>query len=329
MDEGVATTVAVVQTRPETCEQDHARLLRLAGFPAADSLAPPLAICLDRDPRATRAWPAAMSPPWQIEGVVRGLLADGWAPGDLVLTAFAAAGRPIVPLVWQTVAAACGLAPVRCGTMASAAGPPLLILAALRTDRRLGLSASLATLAAHLLPASQWDQLAAQPAHLVSAWRRLGEAAPVCGVIDAAVAGVGREPSLLEPVACHLLLASRDLVALDAVAARLAGFAGPGLPLIDAAARAQLGCADPRAIRLVGDVSAPLPQLGLAAASGYRGHPRARSDVFATWRRRFEALRARFACRTRRNRQRFARTAWGRLYHEYLQDARPAAGDVA
>jgi len=68
--------VAVLKTRPETVLEDYARLLDLAGYQAA----------LPRDRETIlkiniswQTWyPACSSAPWQIEGVVRKLQADGY-----------------------------------------------------------------------------------------------------------------------------------------------------------------------------------------------------------------------------------------------------------
>jgi hypothetical protein len=68
--------VAVLRTRRETVVADYGWLLRLAGYdrvlPRDGELLPKLNLSW------TRYFPACSTQPWQLEGVVRTLLADGY-----------------------------------------------------------------------------------------------------------------------------------------------------------------------------------------------------------------------------------------------------------
>src|SRR5688500_7815176 len=68
--------VAVLRTKPETVLDDYGRLMRLAGYQQA--------LPKDKDTalKINISWhtfyPACSTTPWQIEGVVRTLLQDGY-----------------------------------------------------------------------------------------------------------------------------------------------------------------------------------------------------------------------------------------------------------
>jgi uncharacterized protein (DUF362 family) len=80
----MSSTVAVLKTRPETVLEDYGRLMRLAGY--ADHL--------DRGSRthlkiniSWHVWyPACSTTPWQLEGVIKTLLEDGFERDSLMLT---------------------------------------------------------------------------------------------------------------------------------------------------------------------------------------------------------------------------------------------------
>ncbi len=74
-------TVAVLRTRPETVVADYGRLLRLAGY---DRVLPRDGeLLLKLNLSWTKYFPACSTQPWQLEGVVRTLLEDGYRPERL------------------------------------------------------------------------------------------------------------------------------------------------------------------------------------------------------------------------------------------------------
>jgi len=76
-------------------------------------------------------------------------------------------------------------------------------------------------------------------------------------VMDGTWAGDGPGPRCMTPHVKNVVLASADMVAIDAVAARLMGFEPMrDLKYVRLAHEAQLGCGDPRQIRIVGDEDA-------------------------------------------------------------------------
>lgn len=76
-------------------------------------------------------------------------------------------------------------------------------------------------------------------------------------VMDGTFAGDGPGPRCMTPHVKNVLLASQDQVAIDAVAAKLMGFAPlRDLKYVRLAHEKGLGCGDPREIEIVGDVEA-------------------------------------------------------------------------
>ncbi|MGH7278631.1 MAG: helix-turn-helix domain-containing protein, partial [Candidatus Rokuibacteriota bacterium] len=68
--------VAVLRTRPETVVEDYGRLMRLAAYGAV--IPPEQDLILKLNLSWTRYFPACSSPPWQVDGVLTTLLADGY-----------------------------------------------------------------------------------------------------------------------------------------------------------------------------------------------------------------------------------------------------------
>ena len=75
-------------------------------------------------------------------------------------------------------------------------------------------------------------------------------------VMDGTFAGDGPGPRCMTPHVKNVILASADQVAIDAVAAKLMGFDPLSIKFIRLAHDAGLGCGDPREIEIVGDQEA-------------------------------------------------------------------------
>ncbi len=78
----------------------------------------------------------------------------------------------------------------------------------------------------------------------------------VFAVMDGTFAGDGPGPRCMIPHVKNVLLASADQVAIDAVAAKLMGFDPLSIKFIRLAHERGLGCGDPRQIQIVGDAEA-------------------------------------------------------------------------
>jgi uncharacterized protein (DUF362 family) len=84
----------------------------------------------------------------------------------------------------------------------------------------------------------------------------------VFAVMDGTFAGDGPGPRCMIPHVKHVLLASADSVAIDAIAAQLMGFDPLSIRYIRLAHERGLGCGDPRKIEIVGDVDAAAERWG-------------------------------------------------------------------
>jgi hypothetical protein len=257
-------TVALVQARPETILDDHARLLWLAGL-ADDSegtsgVAAPSTPGLLIAPPSGGPTPAGDVTPWQLLAVARAL-----ANAEAGLSAVWPAGQDPHPDVARALAAA---GDARGGARDGLDGTPHVVLAGLSTHGRLGVRSVLAAVCAQLAPAAPPGRLVRKPAALQAVMRRLAPGTLAGGVVDATVCGDGREAAVAEPLAANLLLASRDVVALEVVACRLLGIAPATAPLVRAAAAAGWGTDDPVRIDVVGDVAPRPPRIDARVAPG-------------------------------------------------------------
>ncbi len=75
----------------------------------------------------------------------------------------------------------------------------------------------------------------------------------IFAVMDGTTAGNGPGPRTMTPVVKNMILASKDQVAIDAVAAKLMGMDPLSIKYINLAHQHGLGCGDPRDIEVVGD----------------------------------------------------------------------------
>src|SRR5258705_5431396 len=74
--------VAVVRTRPETVISDYARVMDLAGY--RDTLSRDRDTLIKLNLSWTKYFPSCSSQPWQVDGVVSKMLADGYARNQLI-----------------------------------------------------------------------------------------------------------------------------------------------------------------------------------------------------------------------------------------------------
>lgn len=75
----------------------------------------------------------------------------------------------------------------------------------------------------------------------------------IFAVMDGTFAGDGPGPRCMTPYVKNYILASGDMVAIDAVAAKMMGFDPLSIPFIRMAHERGLGCGDPREIEVVGE----------------------------------------------------------------------------
>src|SRR6266487_4964783 len=87
--------VAVVRTRPETVLADYARVMDLAGY--RDTLSRDRDTLIKLNLSWTKYFPACSSQPWQVDGVVKAMLQDGYDRARLL----PAENRTVVTDRWK------------------------------------------------------------------------------------------------------------------------------------------------------------------------------------------------------------------------------------
>ena len=70
------STVAIVKTSPSTILQDYSKVMKLAGYEKALPKAKETLLKLNLS--WSLFYPACSTPPWQLEGVLKTMLADGY-----------------------------------------------------------------------------------------------------------------------------------------------------------------------------------------------------------------------------------------------------------
>ena len=75
------SVVAVVRTSPQTVLEDVGKAMRLAGY--KKELSPKNDTALKVNISWAKFYPACSTTPWQMEGVIRTLLKDGWPKSNV------------------------------------------------------------------------------------------------------------------------------------------------------------------------------------------------------------------------------------------------------
>ncbi len=276
-----AARVAVVRTRPETVLTDYARVMDLAGY--RDTLSRDRDTLLKLNLSWTKYFPACSSQPWQVDGVVGKMLADGFSRERLipienktvvtnpregcrnnrwerVLERHGLTFTPLTEVEWQLFTFKSPLLklndifPEGIQIPSMYQGRQILHLPTVKTHGHAVMTGSVKNSFGGLL--REVRHYAHKHMHevlvdLLYMQRELHPA--VFTVMDGTVAGDGAGPRTMIPRVKNLILAATDSVAIDAIAARLMGFDPLSIPFLRMAHERGLGIADPRQIELVGD----------------------------------------------------------------------------
>ena len=276
-------TVAALRTRPETVLADYERLMQLAG--ARTHLAPGATTILKDNISWHFPFPAANTTPWQLEGTVRALRAQGFA--DLVcvqnktvvtdafkgedlngyLAIFRGYGIPVLynfkdgDMEWVR------FQPKAKMLVLDRIFPEGIHVPDYFTGKNI---VHLPTIKCHIYTTTTgamknaFGGLLNTRRHYTHSWihETLVDLlaiqkeihSGIFAVMDGTTAGNGPGPRTMYPEIKNVVLASGDQVAIDAVAARLMGFDPLSIQYIRLAHEAGLGVGDPRQIELVGDV---------------------------------------------------------------------------
>jgi len=276
------STVAVLYTRPETVLADIHRLMNLAGYQQH--------LPKDKDTalKINISWhyffPACSTTPWQLEGVIRSMLQDGYKRellhGCHNRTVVVSARRGEIANKHRFVIERYGLRNIHLyenqkwiryepkGKMLVL--PEIFPKGIMIPQRFIGENiVHLPTVKTHVFTTmtgamkNAFGGLLHEKRHwthsvihetLVDLLRIQKEIHPgIFAVMDGTFAGDGPGPRCMTPHVKNILLASADQVAIDAVAAKLMGFDPLSLKFIRLAHEEGLGVGDVSQIELVGD----------------------------------------------------------------------------
>jgi hypothetical protein len=288
-----ASRVAVLRTSPATVLRDYHRLMNLAGY--RDALAPGADTALKINISWHFFMPGASTPPWQLEGVIRALLRDGFARERIhachnrtvVIDARLGERENKQALVtdahrlrnihlyepgeeWIHIRDAAGDAlcdrflclnqvyPDGFLIPRRFIGENIIHLPTVKTHVFTTTTGAMKNAFGGLLNERRhWTHPVIHETlvDLLTIQKKIHGG--VFAVMDGTFAGDGPGPRCMVPHVKNVLLASADQVAIDAVAARLMGF-DPlrDLKFIRLAHERGLGCGDPRDIEIVGDADA-------------------------------------------------------------------------
>ncbi len=274
-------TIAALRTSPQTVVEDYGRVMRLAAYRSV--IDPALATILKLNLSWTKYYPACSSQPWQVEGVVKAMLEDGYDPARLV----PAENKTVVTEPWKGAANNRWL-PVleRFGLKFTALpevdwrvfrfqspllrlndifpdgieipaiypGKNIVHLPTVKTHGHAVTTGSIKNSFGGLLKEVRHYAHKYMHEVLVDLMYMQRELHPgVFTAMDGTVCGDGAGPRTMNPVVGNVILAGADSVAIDAVAARLMGFDPLAIPYLRMCHDRGLGVADPRDIDLKGD----------------------------------------------------------------------------
>lgn len=273
--------VAVVRTTPGTVLTDYARVMDLAGY--RDTLSRDRDTLIKLNLSWTKYFPACSSQPWQVDGVVGKMLADGffrerlipvenktvvtspregcrnnrWEP---VLNRHGLTFTPLTDVEWRIYRFKSPLLklndifPEGIQIPAIYPGRQILHLPTVKTHGHAVMTGSVKNSFGGLLREVRHYAHKYMHEVLVDLLYMQRELHPaVFTVMDGTVAGDGAGPRTMIPRVKNLVLAATDSVAIDAIAAQLMGFDPMSIPFLRMAHERGLGIADPRHIELVGD----------------------------------------------------------------------------
>jgi len=273
--------VAVVRTRPETVLTDYARVMDLAGY--RDTLSRDRDTLIKLNLSWTKYFPACSSQPWQVDGVVGKMLADGFSRDRLipvenktvvtsplegcrnnrwepVLTRHGLTFTPLTDVEWRVYQFKSPLLklndifPEGIQIPAIYPGRQILHLPTVKTHGHAVMTGSVKNSFGGLLREVRHYAHKYMHEVLVDLLYMQRELHPaVFTVMDGTIAGDGAGPRTMIPRVKNLILAATDSVAIDAIAAQLMGFDPMSIPFLRMAHERGLGIADPRHIELVGD----------------------------------------------------------------------------
>ena len=282
--------VAILKTKPSTVLTDYHRLLNLAGYQSVVDKSADTAL------KVNISWhfffPGSSTVPWQLEGVIRAMKADGYQP-DLMhachnrtvvidahlgerenkqINVVQAHGLRNIHLYegepWINVREAVGdladkflvlnkVYPDGFAIPKRFIGENIIHLPTVKTHIFTTTTGAMKNAFGGLLNEHRhWthEVIHETLVDLLMIQKKIHRG--VFAVMDGTFAGDGPGPRCMTPHVKNVILASEDQVAIDAVAAKLMGLDPMAIKFIRIAHDMGLGCGDPSKIEIVGDVDA-------------------------------------------------------------------------
>ena len=273
--------VAVVRTRPDTVLADYGRVMDLAGY--RDTISRDRDTLIKLNLSWTKYFPSCSSQPWQVDGVLGKMLADGYSRDRLfplenktvvtdphegcrnnrwesVLQRHRLTFTALPEVEWRVHQFKSPLLklnqifPEGIQIPAMYPGRQIIHLPTVKTHGHAVMTGAVKNSFGGLLKEVRHYAHKYMHEVLVDLLYMQRELHPaVFTVMDGTVAGDGAGPRTMIPRIKNLLLAASDSVAIDAIAAKLMGFDPMSIPFLRMAHERGLGVADPRQIELVGD----------------------------------------------------------------------------
>jgi uncharacterized protein (DUF362 family) len=275
-------TVAVLKTSPETVLADIAKLMRMAGYREAIPIDKQVALKINI---SWHHWyPATSTAPWQLEGVIRTLLADGypkeniWGAHNRTVVVSAKKGeiankhKPVLERYgirnvhlyegeeWvryepsSKMLVLDSIFPEGIHIPKRLIGSSIIHLPTMKTHVFTTITGAMKNAFGGLLHERRHWTHSVIHETLVDLLSIQKEIHPgVFAVTDGTFAGDGPGPRCMVPHVKNYILASSDQVAIDAVAAKMMGFDPLSLDFIRIAYEKGLGCGDPAEIEVVGE----------------------------------------------------------------------------
>lgn len=278
--EGKKSIVNILKTNPKTVISDYQILLRKANYQKYLKKNSPVVLKLNLS--WTKFYPACSTPPWELEGVVKTLLEDGFKPSQIIPVE----NRTVVTDVqkgsenngWLAVLKKYGLKMIYLTGVPYKLYKPqhqMLILDKIFPD---GISLPEIIFGANVihLPTMKMHVFTTTTGAIKNYFGMLKtvrhfahrfihetivdllaiqkEIHPgIFSVMDGAIVGSGSGPRAMEWHEKDFILASGDCVAIDAIAAKMMGFGPLELRYLKLAQEQKLGIADPKKIKVIGE----------------------------------------------------------------------------
>jgi uncharacterized protein (DUF362 family) len=292
--------VAILRTRPETVLDDYARLMHLAGYQAA--LPADHETILKINISWQTWYPACSSAPWQLEGVIKTLLDDGYDRQSLM----AAHNKTVVVDAYigeknnghKAVVDKYGIRNVHLYEpqvewvryepkaemlVLNKIYPEGILIPKMFIGRNI---VQLPTVKTHVFTTitgamkNAFGGLLNEKRHwthsvihetvvdLLAIQQEIHSG--LFAVMDGTFAGDGAGPRAMRWHEKDVILASADQVAIDAISAQLQGFDPMSIPFIRLAHERGLGVGDPREIEIVGDVDVAAERWGFIQEESFQ-----------------------------------------------------------